>query len=102
MWGSPFTARDGPVLQEMEPIACEARWSEVHASFERQHYSSPENHPAAAQEIAKIRAALIKIRQLVKASPSVNWKWLGLETDGRQRRGKKKRPTQAPEWQGAI
>jgi hypothetical protein len=70
----------------MEPTACEVKWSEVHASFERQHDSLLENHPDAEQEISIIRKALIKIRQLVKASPAVNgngsiWKELADEAE---------------------
>jgi hypothetical protein len=35
----------------MEPIVCETKWSEVHASFKRKHDSLLKNNPAAAQEI---------------------------------------------------
>jgi hypothetical protein len=70
----------------MEPTACEMKWSEVHASCERQHDCLLENHPDAEQEIAIIRKALIKIRQLAKASPAVNgngsiWKELADEAE---------------------
>jgi hypothetical protein len=56
----------------MEPSICEVKWSEVHASFERKHDTLLEKYPGAAQEVGNIRAALIKIRQLVKESPQEN------------------------------
>jgi hypothetical protein len=56
----------------MEPSICEVKWSEVHASFERQHDTLLEKYPDASQEIGNIHKALIKIRQLVKKSPQVN------------------------------
>jgi hypothetical protein len=58
-----------------------SKWSEVHASLEKQHDSLLKNHPDAAWEIEITRTALIKIR---------------LETFGRQGRGRKGRPTQTP------
>jgi hypothetical protein len=70
----------------MEPTACEIKWSEVHASFERQHDSLLENHPDAEQEISIIRKALIKISQHVMASPAIKgngsiWKELADEAE---------------------
>jgi hypothetical protein len=34
----------------MEPSICEVKWSEVHASFEKQIDTLLENHPDAGQE----------------------------------------------------
>jgi hypothetical protein len=52
----------------MGPSICEDKWSEVLASLERQHDTLLENYSDATQEIGNIRAALIKIGQLVKES----------------------------------
>jgi hypothetical protein len=41
---------------EMVPTACEAKWNEVHESFERQHSSLLENHPDAARETKNPRS----------------------------------------------
>jgi hypothetical protein len=56
----------------MVPCIYEINWSEVHASFERQHDILLEKYSNTAQEIGNIRAALIKIRQPVKEFPQVN------------------------------
>jgi hypothetical protein len=44
----------------------------MHAYFERQHDSLPENNLDAAQAIVIIRSTLIKIKELVQTSPQIN------------------------------
>jgi hypothetical protein len=42
----------------MEQTICEAKWSVIQASFERQHNSFLGRYPEAADEMALIRKAL--------------------------------------------
>lgn len=46
------------MLLEMEQTICEAKWSVIQASFERQHNSFLGRYPEAADEMALIRKAL--------------------------------------------
>jgi hypothetical protein len=63
--GSPDSARDESAILQIWPTVWETKWSEVHASFERQHDSLQKKKPDATQEIEIIRTIPIKIKQLV-------------------------------------
>jgi hypothetical protein len=54
------------------PTACETRWTNILASFERHRDAIIAGHPDAKEEIGLVHAALIAIVRLVRTSPSVN------------------------------
>jgi hypothetical protein len=64
------------------PTACETRWTNILASFERHCDAIIAGHPDAKEEIGLVHTALITIVQLVRTSPSVNGNsvvWMKLE-----------------------
>jgi hypothetical protein len=54
------------------PTACEKRWSEVLASFQRNLDTLTGQHPECIEDIKLIHAGLITVGQLIHASPRVN------------------------------
>jgi hypothetical protein len=54
------------------PTQCEAQWRAVLASFDKQHATLISNNPDAAEEINLIWTGLVKIGQLIQASPQQN------------------------------
>jgi hypothetical protein len=54
------------------PTACETRWTNILASFERHRDAIIAGHPDAKEETGLVHVALKTIVQLVRASPSVN------------------------------
>jgi hypothetical protein len=52
--------------------ACASRWDDIRASFERHRDELAETYPDAVEEIGLIHTALIKIGQLIRASPPIN------------------------------
>jgi hypothetical protein len=54
------------------PTACEKRWAEILASFERNLNDLTAKHPDCNEEIRLIQSGLITIGQLIHVSPRVN------------------------------
>jgi hypothetical protein len=50
------------------PTACESRWDDIRASFERHRDELAKNYPEAVDEIGLIHTALIMFGQLIRAS----------------------------------
>jgi hypothetical protein len=56
-------------MEQVGPTQCETRWSEVLASLDKQHETLIANNPEETEEINFIRTGLIKVGQLIQASP---------------------------------
>jgi hypothetical protein len=54
------------------PTACESRWSEILASFQRNVDKLTGEHPECIEDIRLIHSDLITIGQLIHISPRVN------------------------------
>jgi hypothetical protein len=68
------------------PTACASRWDDIRASFERHRDELAVSYLDAVEEIVLIHTALIKIGQLIRASPSINgngdvWKRLTAQAE---------------------
>jgi hypothetical protein len=68
------------------PTASASRWDDIRASFERHRDELAETYPDAVEEIGLIHTALIKIGQLIRASPYMNgngavWKRLTAQAE---------------------
>jgi hypothetical protein len=56
------------------PTACEKRWSEILASFQRNLDKLRGEHPECIEDIRLIHSGLIAIGQLIHISPRVKGK----------------------------
>jgi hypothetical protein len=56
----------------VEPTACEKRWAETLASFQRNLDDLNGKHPDSSEDIKLLHTALLTIGQFIKTSPRVN------------------------------
>jgi hypothetical protein len=66
--------------------ACESRWDDIRASFERHRDELAVSYPDVVEAIGLIRTALIKIGQVILSSPPINgigavWKRLTAQAE---------------------
>jgi hypothetical protein len=55
-----------------EPTACETRWKEIVASFEKNLENLARSNPDCQEELELLRNGLLTIGQLIHTSPSIN------------------------------
>jgi hypothetical protein len=69
-----------------EPTACEKRWAEILASFQRNLDDLTGKYPERVEDIKTLHAGLVTIGQLFHSSPRVNgngadWKSIITKTE---------------------